>query len=456
MEAPQPVTITATAPAPRSDVPGILPTPAKRGPPRTTTTGVLIDFVTPTASDGPSANVLLVGGPGAGKTTALRLAAGLPPKAGKKLRLTGGPLPPLGVGHFIAATDVHEPALTVRETLSFALACSDPALAAALPLGQLLALFGLDGVADDRAGKLTASEARRLSVAEGMVAALHRARASAGAPVPLRVVAIDGLTDHQSPTEAAATTQAVASLAAAGGLTVIASARSPHSAVLLYLPRVVALADGHTVYDGPREGLRLYLAGRLAAAGSSGSGGDADGDDPAATTADANDADVVNSPPGLGLHPPPSYALAPGLLAQLLVDDPVGTGALYSDAGAAVEELPALFAPAALAARWRAAAPAVAAALAAAPEPPGKTGPLVPLPALAPAASAPSTAARRHFGSTALRVLAREAVLVRRSPLYWLPGMLLPMFVALLLGILYYRSITANTSGRAAGALLGW
>jgi energy-coupling factor transporter ATP-binding protein EcfA2 len=450
MEPSTPISIIATAPAPRSDVPVILPTPARRGPPRAITTAVLADFAVPVPlgiiRGGPAANVLLVGGPGAGKTTALRLAAGLPPATGKRLRLTGGPLPPPGSGHYIGATDVHEPALSVRETLAFALACSDASLQ--LPLGSLLALFGLDGVADDRAGKLSASEVRRLSVAEGMVAALHRAVASAGAPVPLRVVAVDGLTDHQSPSEAAATTQAVASLAASAGLTLFATARSPPSSVLMYFPRVVALAEGHTLYDGPREGLAAYLSGSLTTAAPTAAGGD-DGS--------GHVDELLPLPgPGLGLHPPPSYALAPGLLAQLLVDDPVGTAALYADdEGAAGEGLPAVFAPAALAARWRAAAPAGAAAH----EPSGKTAPLVPLPALAAAiatAAASPPSPPRRLGATALRVLAREVTLVARSPLYWLPGLLLPLFVALLLGILYYHSIVANTSGRAAAALLGW
>jgi heme exporter protein A len=107
---------------------------------------------------------LLVLGPnGVGKSSLLRLVAGLVARAGGALRLEGGD-PELTIGeqsHYLGHQDAHKPSLTVDENLVFwtrYLGSREDTQAA-------LAAVGLAGIAQLPAAYLSAGQRRRLSLA---------------------------------------------------------------------------------------------------------------------------------------------------------------------------------------------------------------------------------------------------------------------------------------------------
>ena len=108
----------------------------------------------------------VVGRNGAGKSSLLRMVAGLVPVAAGRLRLEGGD-PEASVGeqaHYCGHQDAFKPALTVRENLAFWIAfLGGPATPDQLfaALGRL----GLDHLADLPAGYLSAGQRRRLALA---------------------------------------------------------------------------------------------------------------------------------------------------------------------------------------------------------------------------------------------------------------------------------------------------
>jgi heme exporter protein A len=122
---------------------------------------------------------LVVLGPnGVGKSSLLRLVAGLVARAGGALSLEGGDgeLTIAEQAHYLGHQDALKPSLTVEENLTFwsrylgsgegtQAPLAQAALAQAPPAQAALAAVGLDGIAKLPAAYLSAGQRRRLSVA---------------------------------------------------------------------------------------------------------------------------------------------------------------------------------------------------------------------------------------------------------------------------------------------------
>ena len=108
--------------------------------------------------------LVVVGPNGVGKSSLLRLTAGLVRLAGGKLSLEGGD-PELTIAeqaHYLGHQDALKPSLTVQENLTFwaqMLGTGEPEIAPAIAAVGLGALAGLP------AGYLSAGQRRRLSIA---------------------------------------------------------------------------------------------------------------------------------------------------------------------------------------------------------------------------------------------------------------------------------------------------
>ena len=113
---------------------------------------------------GPGEALVVTGANGAGKSSLLRLVAGLVQAAGGRIGLEGGD-PELTTGeqaHYLGHQDALKPALTVQENLDFwtrFLGGIDASIDAAL------SAVGLGGISHLPAGYLSAGQRRRLSIA---------------------------------------------------------------------------------------------------------------------------------------------------------------------------------------------------------------------------------------------------------------------------------------------------
>jgi heme exporter protein A len=119
--------------------------------------------------DASSGEVLAVVGPnGSGKTSLLRLLAGLLVAAGGSVTLEGGEaeLTLAEQSHYLGHRDALKPALSVRENLSF---WRDFLGGKAGDAGQCLASVGLGHAVDLPAAYLSAGQRRRLSIARLLV-----------------------------------------------------------------------------------------------------------------------------------------------------------------------------------------------------------------------------------------------------------------------------------------------
>jgi heme exporter protein A len=107
--------------------------------------------------------VAVVGRNGAGKSSLLRLVAGLVPKAAGTLRLNGGEAEksPAEQMHYCGHGDALKPSLSVRENLGFWRAYYG---AARLGVEEALDLFAIEHLADLPAAYLSAGQKRRLSL----------------------------------------------------------------------------------------------------------------------------------------------------------------------------------------------------------------------------------------------------------------------------------------------------
>jgi heme exporter protein A len=105
----------------------------------------------------------VTGANGAGKSSLLRLVAGLVAIAGGRLALEGGEVDaPIGEqAHYLGHQDALKPSLTVAENLAFWLYY----LRGASSPGTALAAVGLDRIATLPAAYLSAGQRRRLSIA---------------------------------------------------------------------------------------------------------------------------------------------------------------------------------------------------------------------------------------------------------------------------------------------------
>jgi heme exporter protein A len=106
--------------------------------------------------------LLVTGRNGAGKSSLLRVIAGLVHLSGGRLDLDGGADASIGEqAHYLGHQDAVKPALSVRENLSF---WADYLGARGTPITALKTV-GLDALADLPAAYLSAGQKRRLSIA---------------------------------------------------------------------------------------------------------------------------------------------------------------------------------------------------------------------------------------------------------------------------------------------------
>ncbi len=107
--------------------------------------------------------LLVTGRNGAGKSSLLRMIAGLVRLAGGQLALTNGDpeLPLAEQVHYLGHQDALKPSLTVAENLNFWVRY----LGSGEKEAATLAIVGLDAVAHLPAGYLSAGQRRRLSIA---------------------------------------------------------------------------------------------------------------------------------------------------------------------------------------------------------------------------------------------------------------------------------------------------
>ena len=181
----------------------------------------------------PGEALILTGANGSGKSSLLRLMAGLGRPAAGRLLWNGAPVDDdrdafFRQTHYLGHRDAVKPALTVRENLAFhaALRGSDATGLDATGLDAALSTVGLDALADMPARMLSAGQTRRL--------ALARVLAS-----PASLWLLDEPTIALDAASVAAVFAAVARHRAAGGM-VVASTNVP---LALEAPKRLDLAE---------------------------------------------------------------------------------------------------------------------------------------------------------------------------------------------------------------------
>jgi heme exporter protein A len=177
---PAPDLIAPGLPAPGLPAPGLpapdLPAPELIAEDLACRRGMRLVFAGVSFRLPPGGALVLTGANGSGKSSLLRLAAGLlAPAAG---RLLWGALPVAGdlAGHrarlhYVGHQDAVKPTMTARETLAFWAALHRGRQRSSAPaVDDALALFALDAIADWPCRWLSAGQRRRLALARLLVA----------------------------------------------------------------------------------------------------------------------------------------------------------------------------------------------------------------------------------------------------------------------------------------------
>ncbi|MCE7081246.1 ABC transporter ATP-binding protein [Streptomyces sp. ST2-7A] len=193
---------------------------------------------------------VLLGPPGAGKTTTLRLLLGLAPHRGAAL-VRGRPVrriprPAREIGALLGDPEPH-PGRTVRGHLKLSAAAAGVPAARA---DELMEAVGMTGLADRRASTLSRGMERRLVLATALIGDPH-------------TLLLDEPTRDLDPREAALLHGLVRGWAGAGG-TALVTSRDPAEAARI-ADRVISVADGHLVADQVAEDfVRTRLRPRVA------------------------------------------------------------------------------------------------------------------------------------------------------------------------------------------------
>ena len=210
---------------------------------------------------------LIIGNSGSGKTTLLNFVAGRLPKGPAGSSVSGQVLwngaPPSACGAAVEKVaalapqvDVHEPLLTVQETLDFAVGCCASPL---LPLRSELAnlvidTLGLRECADVKLGNeqvrgVSGGQMKRVTLGEALCC---------GA----RVLCLDEITNGLDSAVAAEICAFLAAWAKATGGTVVCALQAPTPEVLAAFHSVLLLSDGCVLHQGAPADLRTALAAK--------------------------------------------------------------------------------------------------------------------------------------------------------------------------------------------------
>lgn len=213
---------------------------------------------------------LVIANAGGGKSTLLELVAARRAASEGRVLWNGlapgaGAARPPKVAAVAPQVDVHEPLLTVRETLEFAAACcvathgaaeaseAERALRARL-VNHVIDTLGLrecEGVivGDAQARGISGGQKKRVTLGEALLT---------GA----RVLCLDEVTNGLDAATAADIMRFVADWAHVTGSTVVAALQAPTPETLACFDEVLLLSDGRELYHGPVSAMPSYLAAR--------------------------------------------------------------------------------------------------------------------------------------------------------------------------------------------------
>lgn len=209
----------------------------------------------------PGTATLVVGTPGAGTSTLLRLVSGrqLAPSVGEALSWNGmstwgsylairSGTPTHDLVRYVSDLNILEPLLSVEETLAFAFACTGRA---GVPVGsplEVLQSLHMRGAAATAVGSASGGQRRRTAVAEGLVG--NRGE----------LLAFDCPTSGLDSSTALETVEAIVAGARTRRATVIVALVQPSPPLAACFDNLLLLSDGCTAYWGPVAGLTDYLA----------------------------------------------------------------------------------------------------------------------------------------------------------------------------------------------------